>query len=621
MVRSFARPRVSSLFAPVVLCAAGAAAFAPLATGCSASDPPLPPDQNPVIVTSNAPPPISGGTLLVTAASIAVAADSERDVVYLVDMTTTVRNVTTVALHKGDEPGRVVEDGAGRVHVALRGGGAVATIDLASHQVVDRTAVCSAPRGLAFDQATNFVHVACAGGELVTLPAAGGSAVRSIRFAERDLRDVIVQNGQLLVSRFRSAEMLAFDANGTLVNRAAPLGISDGSALGATFTPTTAWRAVPLSGGGALVVHQLAADSPVVISQPGGYGSNGGGNTSGCSTTIVQTTVAQFGADGSQSATVAPSLITGASVPVDVATDTGNNVAIASAGADTLFMVSLSDVASGNPCVTPTPVALPGQPVAVVSTVDGFLVQIRELTPGTGQGPARAVVNGGTVGWTIPLAGVTQANTGHYLFHHNASAASSLACASCHPEGHEDGHVWNFDTLGSRRTQTVSGGVLATAPLHWNGDMSSLTDVMHEVFEHRMGGDPLEAGPRHVAAFGDWLNAIPAYPASPTGTEAQIAHGKDLFVSADVGCTKCHNGAHFTNNQTVAVGTGNQAFQVPTLIGVASRAPYMHDGCAKTLADRFDASQAACNGGAQHGNTSQLAPSDVSDLIAYLETL
>jgi hypothetical protein len=43
----------------------------------------------------------------------------------------------------------------------------------------------------------------------------------------------------------------------------------------------------------------------------------------------------------------------------------------------------------------------------------------------------------------------------------------------------------------------------------------------------------------------------------------------------------------------------------------------MHTGCAATLAGRFDPS---CGGNA-HGNTSQLSPDQVSDLIAFLETL
>jgi cytochrome c len=588
-------------------------------SACSASDPALPPDPNPIVVTTATPPPISGGTLLVTSGGLAVAADSDRDVVHLVDLA--ARAVSTVALQPGDEPGRVIQDGQGRVHVALRRGGAIATIDLASKQVVARTPVCSAPRGLAFDASANVIDVACAGGELVTIGAADGALVRTVRFAERDLRDVLVQDGQLLVTRFRSAEVLAFGPTGELTNRATPLGITDPGAFGATFSPTTAWRAIPQAGGGGVfVVHQFAADSSIVISQPGGYGSNSTSET-GCSSTIVQTTIASFDATGAPSGMgLAPPAINGASVPVDLAADGNGNLAVASAGADAIFLLTTSDLASGSPCVTPTTVLLHGQPVAVAFAPLGFVAQLRELTPGTGQGPALEIIKGNAVTVTIPLPGASMENTGHSLFHHNASATSSLACASCHAEGHEDGHVWVFDTLGSRRTQTVSGGVLATAPLHWNGDMSDLTDIMHEVFEQRMSGNPLEAGPLHVEAFGAWLNTIPAYPASPTGTSAQIAHGKQLFESSTVGCTTCHSGPHLTNNQTVAVGTG-QAFQVPTLVGVAARAPFMHDGCARTLSDRFDATQAACNGGELHGTTAHLSTSEVADLMAYLETL
>jgi cytochrome c peroxidase len=48
------------------------------------------------------------------------------------------------------------------------------------------------------------------------------------------------------------------------------------------------------------------------------------------------------------------------------------------------------------------------------------------------------------------------------------------------------------------------------------------------------------------------------------------------------------------------------------------RAPYMHDGCATTLKDRFDPN---CGGGDKHGVTSHLTPAEIDDLVAYLETL
>jgi cytochrome c len=433
---------------------------------------------------------------------------------------------------------------------------------------------------------------------------------------------VIVQGDQLLVSRFRSAEVITVDATGSMTARAQVPGIPASPFTGTSFSPTIAWRTAPNPvTGGVHVLHQVAADGTVVISQPGGYGSGdqGGG---GCSATIVQAAVSELAADGTPMSTTSLAL-TNVGVAVDMADDGVGNLAIASAGSDSLFTLSAQNIEvssngnSGNPCLTPNAIALPGQPVAVAHVSTGFVVQIRELTPGSGQGPALAFSDGQTVTGVLQLPGATMANTGHYLFHHNASATSTIACASCHAEGHEDGHTWIFDTEGERRTQTVSGGVLATAPLHWDGSMNDLTDIMHEVFERRMGGDPSQATSAHVDAFAQWLNTIPAYAASPTGTAAQIAHGQQLFKSAS--CDNCHSGAHFTNNKTLDVGTG-QAFQVPTLIGVAARAPFMHDGCASSLADRFDAN-AACNGGQAHGLTQSLAASDITDLVAYLETL
>ena len=71
-----------------------------------------------------------------------------------------------------------------------------------------------------------------------------------------------------------------------------------------------------------------------------------------------------------------------------------------------------------------------------------------------------------------------------------------------------------------------------------------------------------------------------------------------------------------TDNATVDVGLGG-AFQVPTLVGVVLRDPYMSNGCAATLSDRFG----PCGGGDKHGHTSQLSASDIADLVAYLKTL
>ena len=135
---------------------------------------PFPPNYGATLAAAVAPPAISGGTLRILAGGqTAVAADPDRDSVYIVDLTTkSVR--ATISLNPGDEPGRVVADAAGRAHVALRHGGALVSIDTVAGTLLQRRDVCAAPRGLAYDAATDLVHVACSGGELVSLPAAGG---------------------------------------------------------------------------------------------------------------------------------------------------------------------------------------------------------------------------------------------------------------------------------------------------------------------------------------------------------------------------------------------------------------------------------------------------------------
>jgi mono/diheme cytochrome c family protein len=262
---------------------------------------------------------------------------------------------------------------------------------------------------------------------------------------------------------------------------------------------------------------------------------------------------------------------------------------------------------------SPTSVSVEGTPVAVASWQGRWFVQTREhaelveIKLDSSIDPS--------LGSTIELGGKDIVSAGSSIFH---ASWNGVACASCHPEGREDGHTWLFDTSGARRTQTLSGGVMHKSPFHWRGELQTFNGLVNEVLVKRMEGGTF-AGP-DINEFGRWLDSIPAPPASPTGTPAQIAHGQQLFQDPSVGCAGCHTGEYFTTNQSQDVGTG-AAFQVASLVGISARAPFFHDGCAATLQDRFDPAQAACNGGDQHGHTSQLSANDVGDLIAYLETL
>ena len=112
------------------------------------------------------------------------------------------------------------------------------------------------------------------------------------------------------------------------------------------------------------------------------------------------------------------------------------------------------------------------------------------------------------------------------------------------------------------------------------------------------------------------MNAIPRLPGVVSDPDA-VARGQAVFTDSTHGCAVCHSGAQLTDHRTnLDVGTGGM-FKVPSLVGLAYTAPYLHDGCAATLADRFG----SCGGGDQQGVTSTLTQDQRSDLIAFLDSL
>jgi cytochrome c553 len=211
---------------------------------------------------------------------------------------------------------------------------------------------------------------------------------------------------------------------------------------------------------------------------------------------------------------------------------------------------------------------------------------------------------------TVALSTVSRDDTGHDVFH--SAAGALVACASCHPEGGDDGHVWQLDGA-PRRTPSLRGTIAGTAPYHWPGDQADFVALANDVYTQRMSGATLDSA--QMGALNRWVEAIPAPPAPSWVDPAAARRGQAIFQRADTGCSTCHSGPKFTNNQTVNVGTG-QAFQVPPLVGVGWRTPLMHDGCAATIGERFKLCVTA-----GHGVTNMLAAQDLSDLTAYLETL
>jgi cytochrome c553 len=593
----------------------------------------------PTVVQAVAPPAISGGTLVVLADDqTVVATDPDRDQIYVVDISARRVNAT-IALNPGDEPGRVISDSSGRVHVALRHAGALVTIDPVAGTVTDRRQVCAAPRGLAHDPTTDLIHVACAGGELVSLPAAGGDAVRRLKL-DRDLRDVVVDGDRLLVSRFRAAEILTVDAKGNVSGRVGAGDFRSADARGGQlFTPSVAWRMVGVHGGGVAMVHQRGVDDEIQRGVAGhvAQGSYGGGPTIGGNQchAIVHSAVTRMMPNGE---VLSGPALADLPLPVDMAISAdGKTVAIISAGNTTnsgqfgsfssqsslrnvhvTDMDSVSDAktmscraeagrtscwAGGPTFCTSTPDVV-GQAIAVAVTTSGtVIVQSRE--------PAMLNV---PYGASIPLSTTSREDTGQKLFHANAGAG--LACASCHPEGSDDGRDWNFACAGRRRTQSLQTGIRGTEPFHWDGDEKDFPQLVADVFTGRMSGPELT--PDQTDSVLTWIDHQPRPVKAAPVDAAAVERGRAVFDdTSKAGCVTCHAGPQLTNSKTMDVGTGG-AFQVPSLVGLANHPPYLHNGCAQTLQDRFSP---ACGGGDKHGVTSRLGASEISDLISYLETL
>lgn len=196
------------------------------------------------------------------------------------------------------------------------------------------------------------------------------------------------------------------------------------------------------------------------------------------------------------------------------------------------------------------------------------------------------------------------------LFHLSPRGGAPLACASCHPEGGEDGHTWVIDGK-PRRTQTLAGGVMSRGPFHWKGDLPTLDALMADTFVKRMGGDLGLV--TDVASLGAWLDTIPAPRASRQLSEAQRSAGLAAFQKGQ--CSGCHLKGGLAEGGASDIGTG-EAVRAPSLAGLQARAPYLHTG---EIADI----RARVQGGLHpnHGRLSALSATEQEDLIAYLESL
>lgn len=241
------------------------------------------------------------------------------------------------------------------------------------------------------------------------------------------------------------------------------------------------------------------------------------------------------------------------------------------------------------------------------------------------------------------------------------SRTSYLSCASCHHDGEGDNLTWDFTQRGEglRNTIPLDGrGGDAHGPIHWSANFDELQDFEHDI-RNGQGGTGFIAdmafhtGTRDTplgeskAGLSEDLDAMAAWVATLTRAgvsphrrdgdgawETSFTRGRQVFV--DAGCNTCHSGARFTDSAFVTgrtpllhdvgtlratsgqrLGATLTGLDTPTLRGLWRTAPYLHDGSAATLRDVLTTR----NPMDQHGRTRALTPTQLDDLLVYLQAL
>jgi YVTN family beta-propeller protein len=231
------------------------------------------------------------------------------------------------------------------------------------------------------------------------------------------------------------------------------------------------------------------------------------------------------------------------------------------------------------------------------------------------------------------------------LFDARMSAHGTVACATCHADGHRDGLAWDLGNPRGRMRTILSvpvlgwpildylqppqkgpmttpslRGLAGLAPYHWRGDMEQLSEVGSLV--ETLLGAPRALDSTEMAALETYLLSL-AHPPNPfenldrtdpnPSTGPSAARGREIFLHTKTSfggfsCSACHALAPSAGAGTSpAIIPGQllvsrdgredaQNFKVPTLRGIYQKSPtitaggrriggvgFTHDGTVESL--------------------------------------
>ncbi len=555
------------------------------------------------------------------------ASDGRRPMVHVLQLSSGVR-LASLVLPDGANPGAIEVDASDRKgYVVAQGLGGVYSIDLATAQLGKFIPTCAAPIDLAISAGT--VKVACRGGEVVTLFE--GTVQRA--FVAANLTAITVNaQGRVVVA---TAEAKLFEVGATAGVTPQPVMLHDVRAR--SLVPNTARRLVSVAQGPVAMLFQQSIDgelssdkgSGVVPGQNGGGGY--GGDGSGCSIPAARPALVGLTPGGS----LGESHGSQVALAVDLAASPdGKTLAVADGSGGTVELTPVTTLTtpsstSGAPgCamglptfdnagLPPNQIQVPA-PMALAWVSDGRLLVLNgspNLEVRVLSGPTFATAQ------TISIR-PRQVPDGFTLFHSRPNPAplgvpvglsggGSITCASCHPDGLSNGAVTTLAGV-THKVMPLAGRLSTATQMHWDAKPFHEA-IVAGTWQTQMGGAPLSTA--RELALHSYLSQLKA----PRGVEldaAQLEAGQAAFAKAD--CAACHLASRgFTNDATADVGKGMH--KVPSLTGLAYTAPYMSDGCAATLEQRFD--NVGCGGGELHGKPSRLDATERAALIRYLKSL
>ena len=202
---------------------------------------------------------------------------------------------------------------------------------------------------------------------------------------------------------------------------------------------------------------------------------------------------------------------------------------------------------------------------------------------------------------------------GRQLFHATDDlqiTSDGLTCASCHPDGLDDGLTWRTPE-GPRQTPMLAGRIRGSEPYGWTRDKHTLNEYVGDTTS-RLGGRGLNK--TDLAALATYVESLQT-PVAIRPISAAVARGQQIFSLPRMECASCHPGGAADGRGHLLDLSGGISYDTPSLQSVAASAPYFHDG-------RYPSLDALLSDSKNHmGRAFELSPDDRGALRAYLESL